>query len=40
VSLAKKTSDNSVTLAAHPWYYCVDDGGEIVTDVWVPWKGW
>ncbi len=30
----------SMTLAAHPWYYCVDDGGEIVQDVWVPWKGW
>ncbi|WVR06754.1 hypothetical protein IAU60_003789 [Kwoniella sp. DSM 27419] len=29
-----------VTLAAHPWYYCVDDGGDIVQDVWVPWKGW
>ncbi|RSH80215.1 hypothetical protein EHS25_007225 [Saitozyma podzolica] len=29
-----------VTLAAHPWFYCVDDGGDIITDVWVPWKGW
>ena len=29
-----------VTLAAHPWFYCVDEGGDVVTDVWVPWKGW
>ncbi|KAH9950381.1 putative serine dehydratase domain-containing protein [Amylocystis lapponica] len=31
-------------MAAYPWYYVVDSdlkgGGEVVTDVWVPWKGW
>jgi len=29
--------------AAHPWYYVVDsreDGGRVVKDIWVPWKGW
>jgi len=29
--------------AAHPWYYIVksnEDDGNIVTDIWVPWKGW
>jgi len=29
--------------AAYPWYYVVDkdvDGGKMVVDVWVPWKGW
>ncbi|KAI0076068.1 hypothetical protein K474DRAFT_1645622 [Panus rudis PR-1116 ss-1] len=33
-----------LTLAAYPWYYVVDssvkDGGSVVEDVWVPWKGW
>ena len=32
-----------LTLAGHPWYYIVDSdvsGGQIVEDVWVPWKGW
>ncbi|KAL6309925.1 putative serine dehydratase domain-containing protein [Sparassis latifolia] len=31
-------------LAAFPWYYIVDSdikgGGDVVQDVWVPWKGW
>ncbi|KAI0963631.1 hypothetical protein AcW1_010244 [Taiwanofungus camphoratus] len=31
-------------LAAYPWYYIVDSdmpgGGDVVDDVWVPWKGW
>ncbi|KAH9919093.1 putative serine dehydratase domain-containing protein [Fomitopsis serialis] len=31
-------------LAAYPWYYVVDSDtdsqGEVVEDVWVPWKGW
>ncbi|KZT02661.1 uncharacterized protein LAESUDRAFT_661382 [Laetiporus sulphureus 93-53] len=31
-------------LAAYPWYYVVDSSmpsrGDIVEDVWVPWKGW
>lgn len=29
--------------AAFPWYYIVDssDGvGDVVVDMWVPWKGW
>jgi D-serine deaminase-like pyridoxal phosphate-dependent protein len=26
--------------AAYPWYYVVEDGGDKVVDVWVPWKGW
>jgi hypothetical protein len=29
--------------AAYPWYYIVDsteDGGRVVKDIWVPWKGW
>ncbi|WVQ79632.1 hypothetical protein IAT38_001732 [Cryptococcus sp. DSM 104549] len=26
--------------ACFPWMYVVDDGGETVVDVWVPWKGW
>ncbi|TYJ52111.1 hypothetical protein B9479_007291 [Cryptococcus floricola] len=26
--------------ACFPWMYVVDDGGEEVVDVWVPWKGW
>ncbi|ORX35544.1 hypothetical protein BD324DRAFT_59611 [Kockovaella imperatae] len=26
--------------AGHPWIYVVEDGGETVVDVWVPWKGW
>lgn len=33
-----------LTLAAHQWFYVVDsdgDGkGDIVEDIWVPWKGW
>lgn len=33
-----------LTLAAYPWYYIVDsegqDGGRLVQDVWIPWKGW
>lgn len=30
-------------LAGYPWYYVVDSGvgeGNVVVDVWVPWKGW
>lgn len=27
-------------LSNHPWYYIVEDGGDKVVDVWVPWKGW
>jgi D-serine deaminase-like pyridoxal phosphate-dependent protein len=27
-------------LSNHPWYYVVEDGGDKVVDVWVPWKGW
>lgn len=26
--------------ACFPWLYVVDDGGNEVVDVWVPWKGW
>ncbi|WVQ77850.1 hypothetical protein IAR50_007547 [Cryptococcus sp. DSM 104548] len=26
--------------ACFPWMYVVEDGGEEVVDVWVPWKGW
>lgn len=26
--------------AGFPWLYVVEDGGEDVVDVWVPWKGW
>ena len=29
--------------AAYPWYYIIDssDGaGDVVVDIWVPWKGW
>lgn len=26
--------------ACFPWLYVVDDGGDEVVDVWVPWKGW
>ncbi|KAI0348586.1 hypothetical protein BDW22DRAFT_1350822 [Trametopsis cervina] len=33
-----------LTLAAYSWYYIVDSegesGGQLVEDVWVPWKGW
>ncbi|TCD62211.1 hypothetical protein EIP91_007216 [Steccherinum ochraceum] len=33
-----------LTLAAYPWYYIVDSStganGDVVEDVWVPWKGW
>lgn len=26
--------------ASFPWIYAVDDDGDTVVDVWVPWKGW
>jgi D-serine deaminase-like pyridoxal phosphate-dependent protein len=26
--------------AGFPWIYVVEDGGEVVKDVWVTWKGW
>ncbi|WVR06723.1 hypothetical protein IAU60_003755 [Kwoniella sp. DSM 27419] len=26
--------------ANFPWMYVVEDGGDTVVDVWVPWKGW
>ena len=26
--------------AGYPWIYVVEDGGDKVVDVWVPWKGW
>ncbi|KAL8290148.1 hypothetical protein RQP46_003087 [Phenoliferia psychrophenolica] len=29
-----------MTLAAYPWYFVVEDGGDTVVDVWVAWKGW
>ncbi|QRV75431.1 D-serine dehydratase [Ceratobasidium sp. AG-Ba] len=33
-----------LTAAGHPWYYIVDSKdqskGNVVVDVWVPWKGW
>ncbi|KAG9116049.1 hypothetical protein FRC07_007482 [Ceratobasidium sp. 392] len=33
-----------LTAAGHPWYYIVDSRdeskGNVVVDVWVPWKGW
>jgi D-serine deaminase-like pyridoxal phosphate-dependent protein len=29
-----------LTAAAYPWYYIIEDDGETVVDVWVPWKGW
>jgi D-serine deaminase-like pyridoxal phosphate-dependent protein len=29
-----------MVLSNHPWYYVVEDGGDTVIDVWVPWKGW
>ncbi|KAH9898339.1 hypothetical protein C8Q73DRAFT_834352 [Cubamyces lactineus] len=32
-----------LTLAGYPWYYVVDSDvsdGNVVVDVWVPWKGW
>ncbi|SCU93803.1 LADA_0G04984g1_1 [Lachancea dasiensis] len=28
-----------ITAASYPWYFVVD-GGEIVVDIWVPWRGW
>jgi D-serine deaminase-like pyridoxal phosphate-dependent protein len=29
-----------MVLSNHPWYYIVENGGDTVIDVWVPWKGW
>ncbi|KAG8684557.1 hypothetical protein FRC09_015309 [Ceratobasidium sp. 395] len=33
-----------LTAAGHPWYYVVDSSdkskGNVVVDIWVPWKGW
>jgi len=29
-----------LTCAGFPWFFVVEDGGEEVVDVWVPWKGW
>jgi D-serine ammonia-lyase len=29
-----------LTAAQHAWYYVVENGGDEVVDVWVPWKGW
>lgn len=29
-----------LTCASYSWIYVVEDGGEEVVDVWVPWKGW
>jgi len=33
-----------LTASNHPWYYIVDSHdesrGNVVVDVWVPWKGW
>jgi len=26
--------------ASYPWFYIVENGGDTVVDVWVPWKGW
>ena len=26
--------------ASYPWFYVVENGGDKVVDVWVPWKGW
>ncbi|EPX71700.1 alanine racemase [Schizosaccharomyces octosporus yFS286] len=28
-----------ITAAAYPWYY-ITEGSNIITDIWVPWKGW
>lgn len=28
-----------ITAAGHGWYYVVDEG-EVVREVWWPWKGW
>lgn len=28
-----------ITASAHPAYFVVD-GGDVVREVWVPWKGW
>ncbi|WBW71328.1 D-serine ammonia-lyase [Schizosaccharomyces osmophilus] len=28
-----------ITAAAFPWYY-ITEGSDIITDIWVPWKGW
>ena len=43
VSLKFKARQETKNLQAYPWYYVVDknmDGGKLVVDVWVPWKGW
>jgi D-serine deaminase-like pyridoxal phosphate-dependent protein len=29
-----------MVLSNHSWFYIVEDGGDQVVDVWVPWKGW
>ncbi|KAI5480484.1 hypothetical protein MNV49_000637 [Pseudohyphozyma bogoriensis] len=29
-----------LTAAQYPWYYIVENGGDTIVDVWVPWKGW
>ena len=29
-----------LTAAQHAWYYVVENSGDEVVDVWVPWKGW
>ncbi|PWN50903.1 hypothetical protein IE53DRAFT_386767 [Violaceomyces palustris] len=29
-----------LTCAQHPAYFVIQDGGDQVVDVWVPWKGW
>ena len=26
--------------ASYSWIYVVEDGGDEVVDIWVPWKGW
>lgn len=28
-----------ITAAAFPWYY-ITKGSDVITDIWVPWKGW
>lgn len=29
-----------LTAAQFPWYYVIEEGGDKVVDVWVPWKFW